>query len=46
MMKKLDLTKLDFADVNISSKEALSDVIPIPWNNDVLTGRRKVIIKR
>lgn len=29
----------------ISSEEALKDVVPINWSNDVLSGKKKVIIK-
>lgn len=29
----------------ISSKDALKDVIPFEWNEEVLNGEKKVIIK-
>lgn len=33
-------------DKIISSKEALKDVIPIEWSEDVLSGEKKVVIAK
>jgi len=44
-LKPLDLTKLKNKQSKfISSKEALADVTPITWNEDVLTGKKRVIV--
>lgn len=44
-VKKLDFKKIkDKNSSMISSKEALKDVILIKWSDDVLTGKKKVII--
>lgn len=41
----LDLNALGKKNVKIvSSKDALKDVIPIAWGEDVLQGREKVIV--
>ena len=32
-------------DDYISSEEALEDIIPINWSNDVLSGKKKVLIR-
>jgi hypothetical protein len=29
----------------VSSEEALKDIIPVDWSEDVLSGKKKVIIK-
>lgn len=44
--KKLNLNKLNFSSEEMSMKEALSDVIPIQWSEDVLQGKRNVIIRK
>ena len=46
MERKLNLNKLKNRSYKIiSSKEALKNVIPIEWNNDILNGKKKIIIK-
>lgn len=42
--RSLDFSKLLFSDKKISSKEALKDVIPMKWSDDVRNGVRKVTI--
>ena len=46
-MKGLDVKKLlnENLYVIVSSKEALKDVIPIQWAEDVLNGERNVVVK-
>lgn len=44
--RKLNMSKLrDRKRSTISSKNALKDVIPIEWSNDVKAGKKKVEIK-
>ena len=46
MYRKLNMSKLrDRKRSTISSKNALKDVIPIEWSNDVKAGKKKVEIK-
>ena len=43
--KPLDLNKLkDKKRENISSEEALKDVIPIKWRDDVVGGNNRVLL--
>lgn len=43
--KSLDLSKLqNKKSVIISSKEALRDVTPITWSEEVLAGKKKIIV--
>ncbi len=43
----LDLHALSKKNVKIiSSKDALKDVVPIPWEEDVLEGNRRVIVAK
>ena len=45
--KKLDMSKLKFSEHSIiSTEEALKDVTPIDWPEDVLNGDKKVIISK
>jgi hypothetical protein len=45
-MRKLDLNKLkNKSKIEISSKEALKDIIPIEWSKDVLEGKKKIIVR-
>lgn len=44
-MRKLDIEKLTKNSKVISSEEALKDVEPFNWSEDVLKGDKKVIIK-
>ena len=44
--RRLDMSKLKFSDKKISTEEALADVTPIPWSEEVLSGKKKVIISR
>ena len=43
--KRLNLSKLNFSSRSISTEEALRDVIPIQWSNDIISGKKEVIIK-
>lgn len=43
--KSLNLSKLqNKKSIIISSKEALKDVTPIDWNQEALTGKKKIVI--
>ena len=43
--RQLDMKKLqDRVSRNVSSEEALEDVIPIQWDDDVLNGNTKVLL--
>ncbi|MCI9591477.1 MAG: hypothetical protein HFG42_13185 [Lachnospiraceae bacterium] len=43
----LDLNALGKKNVKVvSSKEALSDVSPIKWEEDILQGRKKITVAR
>lgn len=44
--KRLDLSKLNIKKNNITTKEALKDVEPIPWVNEVYEGKQRVVIFR
>lgn len=45
--KKLDMNKLfSKKSTIISTKESLKDVVPIDWGNEVLSGKKKVIISK
>ena len=45
IVKSLNLSILETKKtVIISSKEALKEVTPINWSNDVLTGKKKIIV--
>lgn len=45
--RTLDLSKLrNRKHTVVSTKEALKDVTPIDWSNDVLSGKRKVTITK
>ena len=44
--RRLDMSKLKFADQPISMEESLKDIIPIPWSDDVLNGKKKVVISK
>lgn len=41
---RLNMSKIKFYDEPISTEEVLKDVIPINWSDDVLTGKKKVVI--
>jgi hypothetical protein len=43
--KRLDFSKLKFNEQTISSTETLADVSPIMWADEVVQGKKKVIIK-
>ncbi len=43
---RLDMSKLKFSDQPISMEESLKDIIPIPWSEDVLNGKKKVVISK
>lgn len=45
--KRLDFNKIkNITNKNISSEEALKDIVPIQWSEDILSGKKKVIIKK
>lgn len=44
--RRLDFTKIKIVQSNKTTKEALTDVIPIKWSDDVLNGKRKAIISK
>jgi hypothetical protein len=41
--KRLDMSKLIFANEVISTDEALKDITPVELPNDVISGKRNVI---
>lgn len=44
-MRGLDLSKLSGKKFKfISSEEALKDITPISWSEDVLSGKKKVLV--
>ena len=46
MKRKLNINKLkDREHINISSEEALKDVIPFNWSKEVLEGKKKITVK-
>lgn len=44
--RRLDMSKLKFSDQPVSMEESLKDIIPIPWSDDVLNGKKKVVISK
>ena len=44
--KRLEFSKLNFSDKVVTAEEALRDVTPFKWTEDVLQGKKKVIIKK
>jgi hypothetical protein len=45
MKRKLNLNKLNNKKhINISSKDALKDVVPFKWSNEILEGKKKIIV--
>lgn len=43
--KKLDLSKIRHSKI-LSSEEALRDMIPIEWSNDVINGNKTVFLTK
>lgn len=44
-LKSLDLTKLNSKrSIVVSSQNALKDVTPINWSDDVLSGKKKITV--
>ena len=44
--RRLDMSKLKFSDKTMSMEESLKDIITIHWSDDVLNGKKKVIISK
>lgn len=45
-VRKLNLTKIrKKKSIIISTKEALKDVVQIDWSDDVLSGKKKIIVQ-
>ena len=45
--RRLDFSKISSRNTKVvSSEEALKDVKPIEWSEDVLNGKRKVTVKK
>ena len=43
----LDLDKIKSRITKtVTSAEAVKDIVPIQWSNDVLSGKKKAIVKR
>lgn len=40
------MSKIKLSNEPMSMEEALKDVIPINWSDDVLTGKKKVVIRK
>ena len=46
-MLKLDMSKISSRIVaTVSSEEALKDVVPFEWSDEVKTGRKKAVINK
>lgn len=46
-LKSLDLSKLNSKkSIIISTKDALKDVTPINWSDEVLSGKKKVLVEQ
>ncbi len=44
-LRPLNMNKIkEKQNVFISSKEALKDVTPINWSNEVLSGKKKILV--
>lgn len=44
--RRLDMSKLKFSDKPMSMEESLKDIVTIHWSDDVLNGKKKVIISK
>ena len=44
--RKLDFSKIKFSEEPLSMKEALEDVVPFEWPEDVLSGMHKITVYR
>lgn len=44
--RKLDFSKLTFSEKRPTTEEALRDVEPFPWSEDILNGERIAIVKK
>ena len=44
--RRLDFSKLKFSENIISTEEALKDITPIQWSDEILSGRKKVTITK
>ena len=45
--RRLDFSKISSRNTKVvSSEEALKDVTPVEWSEDILNGKRKVTIKK
>lgn len=44
--RRLDMSKLKFSDQPISMEESLKDITPMPWSDDILNGKKKVVISK
>lgn len=44
--RRLDMSKIRFSDKPMSMEESLKDVIPIHWPDDVLNGKKKVVVSK
>ena len=42
---RLDISKLIFSDHSPTTQEALADIVPFEWSDEVLSGNKKVEIK-
>ena len=42
--RRLDFSKLKFKDSPISTEEALKDIEPFNWTQDILCGKKKIVI--
>ena len=45
--RRLDFSKISSRNTKVvSSEEALKDVTPVEWSEDILNGKRKVTVKK
>lgn len=42
--KRLDFSKLTFSDKEVTTEEALRDIVPFEWSDEVLQGKQEVHI--
>ena len=44
MSRQLDLSKVNFSGRYISTQDAIKDVVPFPVSEEVLSGRRELVV--
>ena len=44
--RRLDFSKLKFSENIKSTEEALKDIVPIQWSEEILSGKKQVTITK